>query len=121
MAPTVARSPDGAALAIGSPGADRITSAIATVLMNYIVCGMDLDDAVNHPRLHAEVFDGEATLAVEPGVDVSEVAGLVIRELPELTMYFGGVQVAIREADGSFVGASDPRRTGAVGVGGEYG
>jgi gamma-glutamyltranspeptidase/glutathione hydrolase len=121
MAPTVARSADGASLAIGSPGADRITSAIATVLMNYVVCGMDISDAVDHPRLHAEVFDGKPTLAVEPGVDVSEVSGLEIRELPELSMYFGGVQVAIRTADGSFVGASDPRRTGAIGIGGEHG
>jgi gamma-glutamyltranspeptidase/glutathione hydrolase len=121
MAPTVARSRDGASLAIGSPGADRITSAIATVLMNYVVCGMSNGDAVDHPRLHAEVFDGKPTLAVEPGVDVSEVSGLEIRELPELSMYFGGVQVAIRTADGDFVGASDPRRTGAVGIGGEDG
>jgi gamma-glutamyltranspeptidase/glutathione hydrolase len=118
MAPTVARSPDGAALAIGSPGADRITSAIATVLMNYVVCGMDIGAAVAHPRLHAEVFDAVPTLAVEPGVDVSEVTDLVIRELPELSMYFGGVQVAVLQADGSFTGASDPRRAGAVGVGG---
>lgn len=119
MAPTVARSPDGAALAIGSPGADRITSAIATVLMNYVVCGMNIGEAVDHPRLHAEVFDEVPTLAVEPGIDVSEVAGLAIRELPELSMYFGGVQVALLRADGSFTGASDPRRTGAVGVGGD--
>ena len=121
MAPTVARSPNGAALAIGSPGADRITSAIATVLMNYVVCGMEIVDAVDHPRLHAEVFDGMATLAVEPGIDVSEVSGLAIRELPEHSMYFGGVQVALMESDGSFTGASDPRRTGAVGVGGADG
>jgi gamma-glutamyltranspeptidase/glutathione hydrolase len=118
MAPTVGRSPDGCVLAIGSPGADRITSAIATVLMNYVVCGMDIGDAVDHPRIHAEVFDNVPTLAVEPGVDVSEVTDLLIRELPALSMYFGGVQVALKQADGSFTGASDPRRTGAVGVGG---
>jgi gamma-glutamyltranspeptidase/glutathione hydrolase len=121
MAPTVARSPDGAALAIGSPGADRITSAIATVLMNYVVCGMDIGAAVDHPRLHAEVFDAIRTLAVEPGIDVSEVTDLAIRELPDLSMYFGGVQVAVLQPDGSLTGASDPRRTGAVGVGGRDG
>ena len=121
MAPTVGRSLDGAALAIGSPGADRITSAIATVLMNYVVCGMDIGDAVDHPRIHAEVFEGVPTLAVEPGVDVSQVRGLAIRQLPERSMYFGGVQVALRQADGEFTGASDPRRTGAVGIGGDDG
>jgi gamma-glutamyltranspeptidase/glutathione hydrolase len=119
MAPTVGRSIEGGVLSIGSPGADRITSAIATVLMNYVVCGMDIEASVRHPRIHAEVFGGIPTLAVEPGVDVSEVIGLAIRDLPELSMYFGGVQVAVLQGDGSFTGASDPRRTGAVGIGGD--
>jgi gamma-glutamyltranspeptidase/glutathione hydrolase len=118
MAPTIGRSPGGTVFAIGSPGADRITSAIASVLMNYIVCDMDMEAAVAHPRMHAEVFNGVPTLAVEPGIDVSEVVGLAIRELPEHSMYFGGVQAALRHPDGEFVGASDPRRTGAVGIGG---
>ncbi len=121
MAPTIARSREGATIAIGSPGADRITSAIATVLMNYLVCGMDLGDAVDHPRLHVEMFEGVPTLAVEPGIDLSEVRGFAIRELPALSMYFGGVQVAVRRSDGTFNGASDPRRSGAVGVGGTAG
>lgn len=118
MAPTVARSSDGDLLAIGSPGADRITSAIASVLMNFAVSGFNLSDAVAHPRIHAEVFDGIPTLAVEPGIDASEVDGLEIRELPEHSMYFGGVQAAFRDARGVLSGASDPRRTGAVGIGG---
>ncbi len=120
MAPTCARSPAGEAFALGSPGADRITSAIATVLMNHIVCDMPIEDAVAHPRLHAEVFDGEPTLAVEPGVDTSLVEGLRIRELPELSMYFGGVQAAMW--DGAVLsGSADPRRTGAVRIGGTRG
>jgi gamma-glutamyltranspeptidase len=89
--------------------------------MNYVVCGMDIGAAVDHPRLHAEVFDAIRTLAVEPGIDVSEVTDLAIRELPDLSMYFGGVQVAVLQPDGSLTGASDPRRTGAVGVGGRDG
>jgi gamma-glutamyltranspeptidase/glutathione hydrolase len=118
MAPTVARSPEGQCLAIGSPGADRITSAICTVLLNHVVCGMTLEDAVAAPRLHAEVFEGVPTLAVEPGVDVSQVHDLAVRTLPENSMYFGGVQVASLKSDGTLEGAADPRRTGAVMVGG---
>ncbi len=121
MAPTIGRSPDGGVLAIGSPGASRITSAIASVLLNYVVCGMDLESAVAHPRIHAEVFDGVPTLAIEPGIDASQVEGLVIRELPELSMYFGGVQAALLDHEGAFSGASDPRRTGAVGLAGSDG
>ncbi len=118
MAPTIGRSRDGEVLAIGSPGADRITTAIATVLLNHVVCGKDLDVAVASPRMHAEVFDGVRTLAVEPGVDVSDVDGFAVRELPALSMYFGGVQAAVQRADGALEGAADPRRTGAVRVGG---
>ncbi len=118
MAPTCARSPAGEVFALGSPGASRITSAIASVLMNHIVCEMPLDVAVAHPRIHAEMFDGIPTLAVEPGVDTSDVQGLLIRELPELSMYFGGVQAAMRDGADQLAGSADPRRTGAVRIGG---
>jgi gamma-glutamyltranspeptidase/glutathione hydrolase len=118
MAPTVARSPEGEVMALGSPGADRITSAIASVLLNHIVGRMDLETAVSHPRIHAEVFNGVPTLAVEPDVDTSEVQNLAIRTLPALSMYFGGVQAAMSDGAGVLAGAADPRRTGAVRVGG---
>jgi gamma-glutamyltranspeptidase / glutathione hydrolase len=118
MAPTIGRSNDGEVLAIGSPGADRITSAIATVLLNHVVCGLDLAASVAAPRLHAELFEGVPTLAVEPGIDTSSVEDLVVRRLPERSMYFGGVQAAALRADGDLTGAADPRRTGAVMVGG---
>lgn len=119
MAPTIARSRDGEVLAIGSPGADRITSAIATVLLNHVVCGIALEDAVSAPRMHSELFEGTPTLAYEPGIDVSEVRDLAPRALPTHSMYFGGVQAAAATPDGELIGAADPRRTGAVRVGGE--
>lgn len=119
MAPTIGRSKAGEVLAIGSPGADRITTAIATTLFNHVVCGMSLVDAVSAPRMHAEIFQNIATLAVEPGIDVSEVSDLAVRRLPAGSMYFGGVQVAAREGGGALVGAADPRRTGAVVLGGQ--
>ena len=55
MAPTVARHDDGTALAIGSPGADRITTAIAQVLADRYSETVTRDDAV---RLGAEVLAG---------------------------------------------------------------
>ena len=68
--------------------------------------------------MHAEIFDGEAMLAVEPGIDTSLVERLGIRELPALSMYFGGVQATMWDGEGSLAGTADPRRTGAVRVGG---
>lgn len=118
MAPTVGRSRDGDVLAIGSPGADRITSAIATVLLNHVVCGLPLEASVAAPRMHAEVFEGVPTIAFETGIDVSRIRDLEPRELPPNSMYFGGVQAAAGGPDGTLIGAADPRRTGAVRVGG---
>ena len=87
MAPTVARRRDGAVLSVGSPGASRITTAIAQVLVNFIHLGMSLSDAVAHPRLHVEVFEGEPTIAHEPGVRVTDRLGLRPRRFPDLSMY----------------------------------
>ena len=52
MAPAVGRHDDGSTLAIGSPGADRITTAVVGALAGFVNGGLDLEDAVAHPRVH---------------------------------------------------------------------
>jgi len=118
MAPTVARSKTGSVLSIGSPGADRITTAIASVLLNFIDLGMSLTDAVQHPRLHTEVFDGAATIAHEPGLAVEPFDDLQTRRFPDISMYFGGVQAALWDPDSGHYEAADPRRAGGIARGG---
>ncbi len=118
MAPTVARSASGSVLAIGSPGADRITTAISSVLLNFIHLGMSLSDAVAYPRLHTEVFGGVPTIAFEPGLPVHSFDGLTARRFPDLSMYFGGVQAALSDPVAGLYEAADPRRTGGVARGG---
>ena len=118
MAPTIARRADGAVLAIGTPGADRITTALASVLLNFAHLGMSLSDAVAHPRLHVETFAGKPTIAHEPGLDVEDVDDLEVRRFPDISMYFGGVQAALWDPAAGLFGAADPRRTGAVARGG---
>ena len=118
MAPTVVRSDEGSVLSIGSPGADRITTAISSVLLNFIHLGMSLSDAVAHPRLHAEVFDGESTVAFEPGLDVEPFDDLKVRRFPDLSMYFGGVQAALWDPTAGHFEAADPRRAGGTARGG---
>jgi gamma-glutamyltranspeptidase/glutathione hydrolase len=116
MAPTIARNPDGEVLAIGSAGADRITSAVSESLINHLWLDMDLVEAVAHPRVHAEVFDGEPTVAYELNLPV-ELDGPV-RHFAERSMYFGGVQAAAWSPAEGLVGTADPRRSGDVGSGG---
>ena len=97
MAPTVGRHQDGSTLAIGSPGADRITTALAQVLAGYISGGMSLEDAVGHPRIHVH----RAGRADED-----------IKVETDLTMYFGGVGAALARPNSVLEAVADPRRNG---------
>jgi gamma-glutamyltranspeptidase/glutathione hydrolase len=120
MAPTVGRRPsDGAVLAIGSPGSDRIPTAIAQVLALHVNGGLELADAVAHPRVHVRVRE-----RLDPPVRVDHEDDLVLPDdlgwpdlaMPAHSMYFGGVGVARWSPEGGLGAAGDPRRTGAVAV-----
>lgn len=113
MAPTVARDDQGARLAIGSPGADRITTALSSVMLNLVRHGMGLQEAIDHPRLHV-VLDGDfAQVAYEAGLPVDDL-DLPATRYDEPHMYFGGVGAAMMGADGTLQAAADARRTGGT-------
>ena len=112
MAPSVARR-DGAVLAVGSPGADRITTAMQQFLINYLQLGMPLVDAIRHPRVHVDTSGDVVQLKAEAGLPLPEV-DLPVSVFPELVMYFGGVGAAVYDAVTGFDVAADPRREGGV-------
>ena len=123
MAPTVGRHDDGAVLAIGSPGADRITTALLQVLSAFAHGDLTLQEAVDRPRLHvAHLEDSDA--AGSARVEAEEDLPLPQTLLPELavrrhhprSMYFGGVAAALRSQSGQLEAAADPRRAGAAAV-----
>lgn len=113
MAPTICRHPDGRVLAIGSPGASRITTAIAQVLFNFASLDFPLEEAISHPRLHFELFNGAPAIACETGVNTEEL-NLTHRQFEGLSMYFGGVQAALYHPTEGLNAAADPRRTGGI-------
>jgi len=112
MAPSVARR-NGAVLAVGSPGADRITTAMQQFLINYMQLGMPLDDAIAHPRVHVDTSGDVIQLKAEPGLDLPDV-DLPVTVFPELVMYFGGVGAAVFDTNDGFAVAADPRREGGI-------
>jgi len=115
MAPCVARN-DGCVLAIGSPGADRITTALHQFLVNFLQLGLDLNDAVAHPRMHLKLDGSASDLAVEPGLKLPDT-GFPVTRFPGVNMYFGGVVAALGDSRGKFQAAADPRREGGTYVG----
>ena len=115
MAPTLATAPDGALIALGSGGSNRIRSAILQVLVNLIDYGMTPEQAVRAPRLH---FEGDF-LDIEPGFSdeaVAAAAGEATGEKlwPAPNLFFGGVHTVWRKRSGVLGGAGDPRRGGVV-------
>ena len=112
MAPSIARR-KGAVLAAGSPGADRITTALHQFFVNTLQLGMTLDEAIAHPRLHVDTSGEEDRLMSEAGLDLPEV-DLPVTVMPELNMYFGGIGATLVENGGEIQVASDPRRAGGA-------
>jgi gamma-glutamyltranspeptidase/glutathione hydrolase len=113
MAPTICRHQNGTVLAIGSPGASRITTALTQVLFNFINLDLPLEQAISHPRLHFEIFQQNPTIAWETGLNLAEL-DLNSRQFSELSMYFGGVQAAMAHPTQGLTAAADPRRTGGI-------
>lgn len=127
MSPTTARHPDGTILAIGTPGADRITTALLQVLLHFCVRGETLQYAVDAPRLHVRHLD-DGTVRID-----YEESDPLRAELTDLraesdtavplhahephSMYFGGVGAALRSPEGQLTAVADPRRDAATVVG----
>ena len=86
MSPLIIKTDDGITT-IGSPGADRISSAIAQVLINYSM-NNNWKLAIDAPRFHV---NGDGTVRAEPGsLEIDK--NITITE--EYDMYFGGVCVS---------------------------
>ena len=115
MAPTVARHHDGRCLAIGSPGANRITTAIAQTWSRYVHEGMTFEESVEAPRLHIEQRPNEIRAQCEPGIDTSLLSPqFVIRPFEHLHMYFGAMKLAGLDEHHRLHAVVDSRRPGAA-------
>lgn len=118
MAPSVCRRMEGSereVLAVGSPGADRITTALAQGLIARFGFGWSLEDAIAHPRLHVDTSGERDRLMAEPGLDLPP-ARLPVTVFDTTSMYFGGIAAAHFDGDDAFTVAADPRREGGTAV-----
>ncbi len=112
MAPTLVEHA-GTRIMLGSGGSNRIRTAIAQVLCNVMHFGMQLQDAVDAPRLHLE---GDVLSLERGSPDWSGAADSWLEDgFPDArrwagrSLYFGGVH-AVTDDDQ----AADPRRLGAA-------
>ncbi len=112
MAPTMVVKDGEIVMAIGSPGARRIVTALAQVLLHYLGGKKSLDAAVHWPRFHCE---GETLHAEGDLPFISELEGLgyQVKVHNPMDLFFGGV-TCLSWRDGSPTGIFDRRRDGDV-------
>ncbi len=117
IAPTVVLHHGRPTLALGSGGSNRIRSVVAQVL-ERVVRGEHLEQAVLAPRVHAEQQDVWIEM---PGrhdpkqiVQVLATRFARVHRFEDLDFFFGGVHSVMLGADGRAIGVGDPRRGGAV-------
>jgi gamma-glutamyltranspeptidase/glutathione hydrolase len=120
MAPSVGRRADGAGLAVGSPGADRITTALMQVLGRFCLQGDELQEAIDAPRVHVRILD-DGSPRVDHEDDEALAVAIAELALPSYShgprsMFFGGVGAVVHSADGHLEAAGDPRREAATRV-----
>ena len=118
IAPTILLKDGKPVLTIGTPGGTRIISALAQIIINIVDFGMDIDAAIEAPRIHAY----GKTLNLEGRIPTSvvkelEKRGHKVRMREDYDKYFGGAQGILIEGNPLLLhGGADSRRDGmAVG------
>lgn len=124
ISPTLVLRAGQPVLAVGIPGGTRIPTAMLQVLLDRLVFGRPLADAIGDTRLHfdrdwrqgnAESLEAEQSLPADTVADLRARGWTV--ELPEPAgtgKEYGGVNAIELHADGSRTGYADPRRTNAA-------
>jgi gamma-glutamyltranspeptidase/glutathione hydrolase len=126
ISPTIVFRDGKPIFAIGIPGAARIPTAMLQALLDKLAFNRPLAEAIGDTRIHWD-YDWrkkEESIDVEksfPPADATNLQALGWKvEQPEVAgtgRYFGGINAIERNADGSYAGYADPRRTNAaVGV-----
>jgi gamma-glutamyltranspeptidase/glutathione hydrolase len=116
MAPTVILADGELQAGLGSGGSNRIRSAILQAVLGIVDRGLQVQDAVDAPRVHFEA----GVIHAEPGIDEAALErlqrrGLEIARWPDRNVFFGGVHAVGRDPrTGELSGGGDPRRGGAV-------
>jgi gamma-glutamyltranspeptidase/glutathione hydrolase len=119
---------DGRALmALGSPGNERQPQAMAQVLLDMMVWGMNPQEAVEQPRFASYSFPASSfphryepgKLRIEEGIGDTVAAELArrghdVERWPRWSWSAGGVCVVMRDQKAVFAGGADPRREGYV-------
>ncbi len=115
MSPTIVLDEQGGIFAIaGASGGPRIITGTMQTLLN-VMSGMDAGLAVAAPRVHHQWMPNQVLYEQGYSVQVRSVLSDPARmghETGSLDSVVGNVQLIVRDADGGWQAASDPRKGG---------
>jgi gamma-glutamyltranspeptidase/glutathione hydrolase len=112
MTPTIVTRDGHLALVLGTPGGPTIINSVLEVLLNVVDFGMNMQDAVNWPRIHHQWLPDQ--LLLERGISPDTVALLKARGHQVKMVNALGEVAAIQARDGWLEGAADPRTAGTA-------
>ncbi|GGO79670.1 gamma-glutamyltransferase [Marinobacterium nitratireducens] len=110
MSPTIVKKDGRNFLVTGSPGGSRIITTTLQVLMNVIDHNLNIQAAVNAPRIHHQWLPDE--LRIEQGISPDTIAlleGMGHKVVQKPAM--GAIQSIMVAEDGTLYGGADPRRS----------
>ena len=116
MSPTIVKKDNRNFLVTGSPGGSRIITTTLQVILNVIDHRMNIQSAVNAPRIHHQWLPYE--IRVEQGIsadtiDILQKAGHAVKQKSAM----GAIQSILIPSRGVFQGAADPRRSTSLAAG----
>jgi gamma-glutamyltranspeptidase/glutathione hydrolase len=114
MSPTIVLKDGEPFLVTGSPGGSRIITTTLQVIVNVIDFDMNLQEAVNAPRVHHQWLPDE--LRLEHGISADTVALLKFKGhgVKEKSVMGAANSILVDVGRRIFHGAGDPRRGGVA-------
>ncbi|TCK08241.1 gamma-glutamyltransferase [Marinobacterium mangrovicola] len=110
MSPTIVKKEGKNFIVTGSPGGSRIITTTLQVLMNVIDHNLNIQAAVNAPRIHHQWVPDE--IRIEQGISpdtIKLLEGMGHTVVQKTAM--GAIQSIMVGEDGTFYGGADPRRS----------
>ncbi len=116
MSPTIVKKNGKNYLVTGSPGGSRIITTTLQVIMNVIDHNLNIQAAVNAPRVHHQWLPDE--IRIEQGLSPDTIRlleGMGHKVIQKSAM--GAIQSIMIGANGIFYGGADPRRSTSSAMG----
>ncbi len=115
MSPTIVKKDGKNFLITGSPGGSRIITTTLQVIMNVIDHGLNIQSAVNAPRIHHQWLPDE--LRIEEGISPDTKKMLAEKGHTVVQKSSMGAIQSIMIKDGKMYGGADPRRSTSLAEG----